>query len=59
MKLTKYEQGVIDEFKYYENEAHVAMRKAETFRRAMLSTLGHKADCPLCGNRHWPVCKGK
>lgn len=55
--LSKYEQSVVEEFKYYELEAHMAMRKAETFRRTMLEVLGHKADCPLCGNRHYPVCK--
>lgn len=57
--LTEYEQGVIDQFKQYEKEAHVAMHKAETRRSTMLKVLGHKADCPLCRNRHWPVCKDK
>lgn len=58
-ELTEYEQSVIDEFKHYEKEAHVAMRKVEAFRRTMLSTLGRKADCHLCGNHHWPVCNAK
>lgn len=55
--LSKYEQSVVEEFKQYELEAHTAMRKVETKRRAMLSVLGHKADCHLCGNRHYPICK--
>lgn len=56
-KLTPYEQSVIADFKYYENEAHITMRKAEAMRGVMLRVLGHKADCPHCRNRHWPVCE--
>lgn len=56
-KLSEYEQSVIDEFNHYEKEAHTAMRKVETLRRAMLKVLGHKANCHLCGNQHWPVCE--
>ena len=56
-KLTTYEQSVVNEFEYYELEAHMAMRKAESYRGEMLRVLGHKADYPLCGNRHYPICK--
>lgn len=55
-KLTPYEQSVIAEFIYCESEARAAMREVESSRKEMLKVLGHKADCPHCRNRHWPIC---
>lgn len=55
-ELTKYEQCIVDRFNNYEKEAQITMRKVETFRKVMLSVLGPKANCDLCGNQHWPLC---
>lgn len=57
MELTKHEKEMMAEVDYYEHEAKVAADKARTIRRAALQVLGPKADCHLCGNQHWPLCK--
>lgn len=55
--LTKKEEAMMAEVEYYEHEAIVASNKARAVRRAALEALGPKADCRLCGNRHYPLCE--
>lgn len=40
-----------------EEAVHSAIGIRARANRAMLRSLGEKANCHLCGNQHWPICK--
>lgn len=56
-ELTPNEESMIRELAYTVDEIRKLNRSAKNQYLALLDTLGEKADCHLCGNRHWPLCK--
>lgn len=56
-ELTIEEQEAIACYEEANNEASKASIRCTDAYWAMIKTLGEKANCHLCGNAHWPICR--
>lgn len=57
MELTDLQKSWIKILKDTEVQITELQKAGDYFYQEMLKALGEKADCHLCGNRHWPICK--
>lgn len=55
-ELTEKQISWINLYEKAEQQLKEAKDRVVMIRREMLNALGEKADCDLCGNRHWPTC---
>lgn len=56
-QLTPNEESMVRELEYIRAEIERLKTSASNQYRSLIQNLGVKANCHLCGNAHWPLCK--